>query len=80
MDESRVRAIARALCRSARVDPDTLLSTDAACSLPEPCVSPIASTPAWERFRAAAQKYCETGTVQTEVLPARSASRCTMAG
>lgn len=80
MDEPRVRAVARALCRSARIDPDSLVSADAECSLPESFAFPIAPTPAWERFRAAAQKYCESRAGQSEVLPERYASRCTMAG
>ena len=60
MDEARITAIAQALCRSARIDPDSILPPETEPEYPgsmSPAVQPI---PAWERFRGAAQNYCES--------------------
>lgn len=57
MDEARIKAIARALCRSARIDPDAILDAEPRLGLMSPAMEPI---PAWERFRSAAENYCQT--------------------
>lgn len=60
MEDDRITRIARALCRSARIDPDSILATQ-----PDPDAFPAprksrpddAPLPAWTQFRAAALSF-----------------------
>lgn len=61
MEDERITRIARALCRSARIDPDSVLTADQldaeeAKPLPQP-KSPDDAVPAWTMFRGAALTF-----------------------
>ena len=61
MEDDRIIRIARALCRSARIDPDSILAgdrLDAECAkdLRHPA-SPDEAAPAWTMFRGAALTF-----------------------
>ncbi|PTM42071.1 hypothetical protein C8D03_3649 [Bosea sp. 124] len=61
MEDDRITRIARALCRSARIDPDSILADD------QPAIEPVATrqqrkssdeaVPAWTMFRGAALTF-----------------------
>lgn len=61
MEDDRITRIARALCRSARIDPDSILTADdpdsesaTATRKPKPA---NAAVPAWTMFRGAALTF-----------------------
>lgn len=61
MEDDRITRIARALCRSARIDPDSILAADgpgsepaAAARKPSPANGAV---PAWTMFRGAALTF-----------------------
>ena len=61
MEDERITRIARALCRSARIDPDSVLTADRLDAeetkpLPQPR-SPDDAVPAWTMFRGAALTF-----------------------
>jgi hypothetical protein len=58
METDRVENIARALCRSAGFDPDALLPPEMNYALMSPARERL---PAWQRFRRAAEVYCQAG-------------------
>lgn len=80
MDDARVQAIARALCRSARIDPDSILQPDGE----QPCSGSVTQAtklmPAWERFRTAAENYCAARQDFRMDLSVPRASNSKMAG
>lgn len=62
MEDDRITRIARALCRSARIDPDSILTADSpdakpaatVARTPKPASEPV---PAWTMFRSAALTF-----------------------
>ena len=82
MDEARIAAIARALCRSAGIDPDSILPPETEPEYPGSMSPAVKRMPAWERFRTAAENYCVAQSLLIDAKPvaARPASKCTMAG
>ncbi|WP_126116413.1 MULTISPECIES: hypothetical protein [unclassified Bosea (in: a-proteobacteria)] len=59
MDEARIEHIARVLCRAARTDPDALVDAVDGPRFNRSLAPAVAGTPAWHRFRLAAQNFCE---------------------
>jgi len=56
-EEQRIIRIARALCRSARIDPDAAIDERTRHLLREVYHSPAEGLPAWMAFRASARDF-----------------------
>ncbi len=57
MDDDRIIRIARALCRSARLDPDKPVEDHASVPMPQPAGAISSSAAAWMHFRKAAEEF-----------------------
>lgn len=57
MDDDRVIRIARALCRSARLDPDKPVADGSALPMPARAAPVSPSAAAWTYFRMAAEEF-----------------------
>lgn len=57
MDDDRIIRIARALCRSARLDPDLPVERASDVPLPQRTGSVSPSAAAWMHFRKAAEEF-----------------------
>lgn len=57
MDDDRIIRIARALCRSARLDPDKPVEDCAAFTIEQRSDAVSASAAAWMHFRQAAEDF-----------------------
>lgn len=72
METDRVENIARALCRSAGFDPDALLPPEMNYALMSPAGERL---PAWQRFRRAAEVYCQAGGYEHAADPQKRPAR-----
>lgn len=72
METDRVENIARALCRSAGFDPDALLPPELNYALMAPAREAL---PAWQRFRRAAEVYCDAKVSELTSEPQRRPAR-----
>lgn len=57
MDDDRIIRIARALCRSARLDPDKPVADAGSVPMPGHPETVSASSAAWMHFRKAAEEF-----------------------
>ncbi len=57
MDDDRIIRIARALCRSARLDPDKPVADTGRLPMPRQSEPVSASAAAWMHFRKAAEEF-----------------------
>ena len=56
-EEQRIIRIARALCRSARIDPDAAIDERTRPFLPAPPAGGVAPMPAWVAFRESVRAF-----------------------
>ncbi len=56
-EEERIDRIARALCRSARIDPDSTIDERTRSLLPEAAQTAATRLPAWVAFRDSARAF-----------------------
>lgn len=59
MDEARIEAVAKALCRAARLDPDAPGSSRDQAPYYSSLAPLVEGKPAWHRFRPVARNFCE---------------------
>lgn len=58
MDEDRIRNIARAMCRAARLDPDQPAAKSAPYTMMRQDPGTEKPAPAWTLFRRDAERFC----------------------